>query len=718
MPPPAISSQAFSSPQELPSNSSPTISVESNFGWPFEMQSSPWWPQPLVYQSDELPALFEKMKELYQSRGWMGEREASMFIKAAGETVFHRLSRLNISEMRSAIQKQRTVVSASPIPCILVDASGKPVFANDAFYELTSSPYLVEELDIVSYTSMFDVPDLSSFAYLAFSVERVQKIPAFFQIHQKKDYCTQERHGMTFVEGVLWSHKEMNEERIPYCAAVYLLVSPHSHAAVSRVSNHLDPCVERMIEDMRSDKDLDRHERHKYRKYLLNDEHPWCLLPHRYHHNELPILRNEPDVPGLGRRDEDVQMMNMLAATRVSKAKVTTLPKQQLLNSGKDGVNSARIARSSIEATDTSWIPDGAVSHCPLCELPFGLLRRKHHCRRCGGIFCAKCSTSRIFLQLEQVRVCDACTLHLHGEEENASVELYTDEGDRTNTKWSFDHLGDGNIRDWFAVIHQSHSDQHYTQHHSDSSRLLNKKLFCGISTALRPVLWPQLAESSEIHKKNAGVYKEILDMMPGACKYVDQINADVPRTFPSHPFFRDQKGQDQLRNILMAFSVLKGDIGYCQGLNYLAGVILLHMEEEKTLWMLMQLMKKYEYGGFYVEGAPALDTCMKIIDKTMKNHMPDLWNHFDKHGFPFQIFASQWLKTIFSYNFPMDLVFRIWDVFLAEKLNFLLWVTFMILDNSQEELLTMSDTQLMSFFNRLPDRAFISLRASLESQT
>jgi len=297
-------------------------------------------------------------------------------------------------------------------------------------------------------------------------------------------------------------------------------------------------------------------------------------------------------------------------------------------------------------------------------------------------------------------------------------VELYADDGDRLNTKWTFDHLGDGNIRDWFNIIHQSHSDQHYTQMHSDSSRLLNKKLFSGISTALRPVLWPQLAESAELNKKNAGVYNEMLEMMPKACIWIDQINADVPRTFPSHPFFSDQKGQTQLRNILMAFSVLKGDIGYCQGLNYLAGVILLHMDEEKALWMLMQLMKKYEIGGFYTEGAPRLDTCMTIIEDTLKIHMPVLWRHFDKLGFPFQIFASQWLKTIFSYNFPLDLVFRIWDVFLAEKVNFLLWVTFMILDNSQEELLTMDITQMMSYFNRLPERAFVSLRASLASQT
>jgi len=392
-------------------------------------------------------------------------------------------------------------------------------------------------------------------------------------------------------------------------------------------------------------------------------------------------------------------------------------PPQHLLNTGRDGVNS--ISSVQVGLAEPTWVPDEFVKQCPLCESYFNFIRRKHHCRLCGGIFCAKCSTSRVFVQLEQVRICDACTLHLHGEEENGSVELYNDsDTERLNTKWTFDRLGDGNIRDWFSIIHQSHSDHYFTQHHTDSSRQLNKRLFCGISTALRPILWPQLAESAELQKKNFGVYQELMSMMPDACKYVDQINADVPRTFPSHAFFKNPKGQAQLRNILMAFTVLKGDIGYCQGLNYLAGIILIHLDEEKTLWMLMQLMKKYGFGGFYVEGAPSLEICMKQIDETLKQHLPVLWGHFEKWGFPFQIFASQWLKTIFAYNFPLDLVFRIWDVFLAEKTNFLLWVIFMILDNSQDELLTMSDTQLMSFFNKLPERAFNSLRHSLNAQT
>jgi exonuclease VII small subunit len=37
------------------------------------------------------------------------------------------------------------------------------------------------------------------------------------------------------------------------------------------------------------------------------------------------------------------------------------------------------------------WIPDEAVRQCNRCQMAFGIMRRKHHCRRCGHVFCDKC---------------------------------------------------------------------------------------------------------------------------------------------------------------------------------------------------------------------------------------------------------------------------------------------------------------------------------------
>lgn len=51
------------------------------------------------------------------------------------------------------------------------------------------------------------------------------------------------------------------------------------------------------------------------------------------------------------------------------------------------------------------WLPDHLVKACMMCGVGFGILVRKHHCRACGAIYCAECSSHRV----EAERICDMC---------------------------------------------------------------------------------------------------------------------------------------------------------------------------------------------------------------------------------------------------------------------------------------------------------------------
>lgn len=59
------------------------------------------------------------------------------------------------------------------------------------------------------------------------------------------------------------------------------------------------------------------------------------------------------------------------------------------------------------------WIPDDLVSTCKNCSQAFNLIRRRHHCRRCGQIFCHQCSNNFVALKcfgyVKPVRVCNTC---------------------------------------------------------------------------------------------------------------------------------------------------------------------------------------------------------------------------------------------------------------------------------------------------------------------
>ncbi|CAG8543966.1 8553_t:CDS:10 [Paraglomus brasilianum] len=61
------------------------------------------------------------------------------------------------------------------------------------------------------------------------------------------------------------------------------------------------------------------------------------------------------------------------------------------------------------------WVDDESVKACESekCGATFTTLRRKHHCRQCGHIFCQDCSSRRLALpqlgELKPVRVCNGC---------------------------------------------------------------------------------------------------------------------------------------------------------------------------------------------------------------------------------------------------------------------------------------------------------------------
>eukprot|EP00743_Colponemidia_sp_Colp-15_P007507 GILK01008114.1.p1 GENE.GILK01008114.1~~GILK01008114.1.p1 ORF type:complete len:750 (-),score=75.21 GILK01008114.1:177-2426(-) len=69
-------------------------------------------------------------------------------------------------------------------------------------------------------------------------------------------------------------------------------------------------------------------------------------------------------------------------------------------------------------------VPSADVTSCMQCNVQFTFIKRRHHCRNCGGIFCDDCSKQRRFVPgtsfQEAVRVCDGCLSVLAAPEPKA----------------------------------------------------------------------------------------------------------------------------------------------------------------------------------------------------------------------------------------------------------------------------------------------------------
>ena len=83
--------------------------------------------------------------------------------------------------------------------------------------------------------------------------------------------------------------------------------------------------------------------------------------------------------------------------------------------------------------SNVRWILDHEVNNCSQCQDEFSLLRRKHHCRVCGKLFCAECSAFKLLIPTTKLiqhpnctddfhaplRTCSHCARSLHHVQED-----------------------------------------------------------------------------------------------------------------------------------------------------------------------------------------------------------------------------------------------------------------------------------------------------------
>jgi hypothetical protein len=116
---------------------------------------------------------------------------------------------------------------------------------------------------------------------------------------------------------------------------------------------------------------------------------------------------------------------------------------------------------------------------------------------------------------------------------------------------------------------------------------LLNAYSFEHIPDQYRGSLWMDVSGARLAMEMHPGHYAELvarLDEVPEEA--VDQIEKDVPRTFPDHPFFQNE-GAAILRRLLLAYALHNLDVVYCQGMNYIAAVFVSFLGECEAFWLL-----------------------------------------------------------------------------------------------------------------------------------
>ncbi|XP_073806192.1 TBC1 domain family member 1 isoform X13 [Danio rerio] len=191
-----------------------------------------------------------------------------------------------------------------------------------------------------------------------------------------------------------------------------------------------------------------------------------------------------------------------------------------------------------------------------------------------------------------------------------------------------------------------------------------------GVPRQHRGEIWKFLSEQYLLRQEvpsakppnNDTPYKELLKQLTSQ---QHAILIDLGRTFPTHPYFSAQLGAGQLSlyNLLKAYSLLDPEVGYCQGLSFVAGVLLLHMSEEDAFHMLKFLMYDMGLRKQYRPDMIILQIQMYQLSRLLHDYHRELYSHLELYEIGPSLYAAPWFLTAFASHFPLGFVARVFDM-------------------------------------------------------
>ncbi|KAL4989588.1 rab-GTPase-TBC domain-containing protein [Aspergillus falconensis] len=218
---------------------------------------------------------------------------------------------------------------------------------------------------------------------------------------------------------------------------------------------------------------------------------------------------------------------------------------------------------------------------------------------------------------------------------------------------------------------------------------LTSNKIRGGIPPPLRGVVWPSLSGA-----RDPSLLTEYQKLCGETSPYEGLIGKDIGRSFPNVEMFRDPNGEGQqmLGRVLKCFSLYDTKIGYCQGLGFVVGPLLMHMTDAEAFCVLVRLMDHYDLRTCYLPDLSGLHLRVYQFQNLLSRLRPGLFEHLETLGVE-PIYVSQWFLSFFAVSCPLPMLLRIYDViFLEGACETLMRVALSLMKRNEKKILGCSE--------------------------
>jgi TBC1 domain family member 2 len=175
------------------------------------------------------------------------------------------------------------------------------------------------------------------------------------------------------------------------------------------------------------------------------------------------------------------------------------------------------------------------------------------------------------------------------------------------------------------------------------------------------------------------------------------QIDDDIPRTQSAVPIFKTPEIQEMLRRVLYIWAIRHPSSGYVQGVNDLCSVFLCY-------WCLSIVVDSVL--DYFFPSSSGIQRALLKIEDILTRIDQELVAHFQSEQLEMMHFSFRWLNCMFIREFPLHLLFRLWDCFLsvAEGFRVLsMYVAAALILKWKEKLKGNTFNEILMFLQNLP---------------
>lgn len=290
----------------------------------------------------------------------------------------------------------------------------------------------------------------------------------------------------------------------------------------------------------------------------------------------------------------------------------------------------------------------------------------------------------------------------------------------------------------WMEIMRESGQSLTQPTNFPSKSTKMRRYVRKGIPPEYRGAAWFWYSGAHTHLQRNPGLYNRLVEQILASPSNDDKehIERDLHRTFPDNIHFKPDQASSieidkttagngssnpkycsnqtetpiihSLRRVLYAFSIHNTKVGYTQSLNFIAGLLLLFLPEEKAFWMLHVITTEFLPGthDISLEGA---NVDLWILMVVLKESLPATYTKVASSSptssrskpptitittrLPdITLGLTNWLMSMFIGSLPFETTLRVWDIFFYEGSKTFFSAALAIFKASEKDIAAVSD--------------------------